>query len=111
MLDPSRTLRQVDKAALLANQPCMRERRLGTALLLGAFLCASAQQLRKPIRRSWTARVRYYSLQANGFVSLACTVQFDAATVPLLPRLEVPAQDRVRRFFGRDVDVVATPSA
>ncbi len=39
------------------------------------------------------ARARYYGLQKKAFVSLACTVRFNTATVPLLPMLGTPAQD------------------
>ena len=72
----------------------MLKRRLSTALIVGAFLSASAQQL-SPADQAIVdaARARYYSLQEKGFVSLACTVPFDTATVPLLPPLGSSAQD------------------
>ncbi|GAA3753974.1 hypothetical protein GCM10022270_10820 [Terriglobus aquaticus] len=81
----------------MSNQSCMRKRRLCTALLLAALLSASAQQLSQADQVIMdAARARYYSLQEKGFVSLACTVHFDAATVPLLPMLGAPAQDLLK---------------
>ena len=75
----------------------MRKRRLGTALFMGAFLSASAQQLSQAGQAIVdAARARYYSLQEKGFVFLACTVHFDTATVPLLPILGTPAQDLLK---------------